>query len=58
MTTDERIEALTQSVELLSQMHQDNEKRFTHYLDLLTQNMQVLTKIVRSHETRITDLEA
>ena len=28
MTIDERIEALTQSVELLAQMHRDNERKY------------------------------
>jgi hypothetical protein len=28
MTIDERIEALTHTVELLAQMHQDNERRY------------------------------
>ena len=50
MTIDERIEALTHSVELLSQMHQDNEK--TH-AKLFTQ----LAGIAESHEERITRQE-
>ena len=50
MTIDERIKALTQSVELLSQMHQDNEKK---YLQLFEQ----LARIAESHEARISKLE-
>lgn len=50
MTIDERIEALTQSVELLSQMHQDNEKRYNLMFERLT-------RIVEIHEERIRRLE-
>jgi hypothetical protein len=50
MNIDERIEALTHGVELLSQMHQDNEKT---YAMLFNQ----LAKIAESHEARIRDLE-
>lgn len=46
----ERTEALTHSVELLSQMHQDNEKT---YATLFNQ----LARIAESHEARIRDLE-
>ena len=50
MTIDERIEALTHSVELLSQMHQDNEKTYAKLF-------QQMANILESHERRITDLE-
>lgn len=50
MTIDERIEALTQSVELLSQMHQDNEKTYA-------QIFKQLADIAEPHEHRISDLE-
>ncbi|HWF45950.1 MAG TPA: hypothetical protein VG168_03005 [Bryobacteraceae bacterium] len=50
MNIDERIEALTHSVELLSQMHQDNEKT---YATLFNQ----LAKIAESHEAPIRNLE-
>ncbi len=50
MNIDERIEALTHSVELLSQMHQDNEKTYTRIF-------KQLADIVESHEGRISDLE-
>jgi DNA-binding SARP family transcriptional activator len=36
MTIDERIEALTQSVKLLFEMHQDNEKRYERMFERLT----------------------
>ena len=57
MNTDERIEALTHSVELLSQMHQDNEKRYSRYFESLTQSLTTLTRIAESHENRITNIE-
>lgn len=50
MTVDERIEALTQSAELLSRMHQDNEKTCSK---LFAQ----LAAIAESRENRITRLE-
>jgi predicted nucleic acid-binding Zn-ribbon protein len=31
MTIDERLEALTQSVELLASLHKDNEKRIAEF---------------------------
>ena len=45
MTIDERLEALTQSVELLSRMHQDNEKR-------ATEAVQANEKAVQANERR------
>jgi protein involved in temperature-dependent protein secretion len=45
MTIDERLEALTQSVELLSRMHQDNEKR-------ATEAAQANEKAVQANEKR------
>jgi peptidoglycan hydrolase CwlO-like protein len=64
MTIDERIEALTQSVELLSQMHQDNEKRYNLMFErlvkmderLLAMNER-LVDIAEDHERRIRGLE-
>ncbi len=50
MNIDERIEALTHSVELLSQMHQDNEKTYAKLFNRLA-------TIAEAHEERITDLE-
>ena len=46
MIIDERIEALTQSVELLSHMHQDNEKRYTAMFERLSdQQGRILTVV-------------
>ena len=57
MTIDERIEALTHSVELLSQMHQDNEKRYANYFGTIADAIKRLTDIATNHEDRISDLE-
>ncbi len=45
MNIDERIEALTQSVELLSHMHQDNEKRYTRMFEQLASTNQQLASM-------------
>jgi hypothetical protein len=50
MNIDERIEALTQSVELLARMHQDNEKRYNRLFERLV-------SIAENHEGRIRRLE-
>jgi hypothetical protein len=57
MTIDERIEALTQSVELLSQMHQDNEKRYNRMFEQLLDMNRRLIDIAGDHEDRIRRLE-
>ncbi|HEX3680928.1 MAG TPA: hypothetical protein VHU83_00195 [Bryobacteraceae bacterium] len=57
MTLDERIEALTQSVELLSQMHQDNEKRYDRMFERLATISEGLARIIGDHEDRIRRLE-
>src|SRR5690242_13462225 len=49
----ERHEALTQSVELLKSLHEDNEKR----LGVLMETTTRLGNIVISHEDRLDDLE-
>jgi hypothetical protein len=71
MTIDERLEALTHSVELVAQMQQKAEERFealTHSVELIAQ-MQVKTEteirklgryvraIVLDHEARLLALE-
>ena len=57
MNIDQRIEALTQSVELLSQMHQDNEKRYAKQFDQLTSISESLARIAQDHDRRIERLE-
>ena len=57
MNNDERIEkltdrvdALTQSVELLSSMHQDHEKAMAAFTNRVTTVLERLTDIVTDHE--------
>lgn len=71
MTIDERLEALTQSVELMAHMQraneklqQENEKRYAERfnrneerLGQLMDTMNRLGNIVISHEQRLEDLE-
>ena len=71
MTIDERIEALTQIVELLSQFHQDNEKtyaamfarldasiaRIDGTLERLLGVSERLADIAQDHDHRIRRLE-
>jgi methyl-accepting chemotaxis protein len=66
-TIDERLEALTHSVELLAGMHKDTEKQIIKTQKALEKTQKVvaqmaeamvrLGKIVGSHETRIRRLE-
>ena len=53
MTTDERIEAIAQSLELLSALHQDLEKqtaaRFADTLEFING----LARVAQAHEQRI-----
>lgn len=53
MTIDERLEALTQTVELIAGMQQVNERE----INTLTQNMAKFLVILESHERRISGLE-
>ena len=64
MTIDERIEALTQTVELLAHMHQDNDKkwdqRFGKMLDIverLDRMIQIHDARLNGHDGRLDDLE-
>jgi hypothetical protein len=57
MSIDQRIEALTQSVELLSQMHQDNEKRYNRMFEQLVSMNERLVRLAEDHEDRIRRLE-
>jgi hypothetical protein len=49
MNIDERIEALVQSVELLAQIHKDNEKRMKR----TDKYMRAMMQMVLDHEARI-----
>ena len=67
MNIDERLEALTHTVELLAAMHKDNEKRMEQFgrrnarlEDLVTQIAEGTARLLRTveaHEQRISDLE-
>jgi hypothetical protein len=60
MNIDERLEALTHSVELLAAMHQDSEKRMQRLEELVTgiaEGTARLLHIVQIHEQRLDDLE-
>jgi len=60
MTFDERLAALTQTVEILAAMQRSNERRF----DQITQNFEIvldsikrLERVAVTHEQRLDDLE-
>lgn len=53
MTIDERLEALTHSVELLASFHKDNEKR----LNRLGKYIRSVAQMVLDHEARLRPLE-
>jgi len=71
MTIDQRLEALTHSVELLAEMHRDNEKqeaqrsrlyeerfvRNEERLGQLMDTMNRLGRIIEIHEQRLDGLE-
>jgi len=64
MTIDERLEALTQTVELLAQMHRDNERanaqKFAALAESTTQLMDTMNRVGRIleiHEHRFDRLE-
>jgi hypothetical protein len=54
MNIDERIEALTQTVELLAHMHQDNEKKWDERLGKMLDIVERL-EIIQIHERRHND---
>jgi hypothetical protein len=53
MTIDERIQALTMNLELLSHDHEAQRQR----VDKLLAAAEALARIAESHERRLTDLE-
>jgi hypothetical protein len=50
MTIDERLEALTQTVELLAAMHRDNEKRFSDNEKRFSDNETRFSQVTRNFE--------
>ena len=64
MNIDQRLEALTHSVELLAQMHGDNERKYEQRFQRIESLMErvvtvqeSLGAIARDHEDRLKDLE-
>jgi hypothetical protein len=57
MNIDERLEALTHSVELLAQMHRDNEERYEKRFADLTRIVAPIAQLVIAHEERLKRLE-
>jgi hypothetical protein len=61
MTIDERLEALTQTVELMAHMQRDTEQQIRQLIAAVTtdaENIRALARIADIHERRLTDLEA
>jgi HAMP domain-containing protein len=60
MNIDDRLEALTHSVELLAAMQKDSERRMSRLENLVTEIAEGtarLLHVAEAHEQRITDLE-
>jgi len=60
MTIDERLEALTQSVELMAAMHRDNEQRLAQVMDTMNRMGRILEihdASIDDHDGRIRNLE-
>jgi hypothetical protein len=60
MNIEERLEALTQTVELISAMQRDNEKRFTQIAAMFESaldSIKRLESIALAHEQRLDDLQ-
>ncbi|MBV8733097.1 MAG: hypothetical protein JO336_25085 [Acidobacteriia bacterium] len=58
MTIDERIQALTMNLELLTQMHADFEKKWTAIASDMSDAIKRLTNIAESHNTTLEDHES
>jgi hypothetical protein len=56
MNIDERLEALTQSVELLVSLHKDNEKRHDQRMEQFAQEMKSLAKRNLRLDGLVTDI--
>jgi hypothetical protein len=60
MTLDERLEALTQSLEILNGLQHANEERFsqiTHNFEIVLDSIKRLERIAVRHEERLNDLD-
>ena len=61
MNIDDRIQALTESVELLATFHRDTEaaiQKLTDQVGQLTGHMNTIAQLVIGHEQRIQNLES
>ena len=50
MPIDERLEALTQTVELLATMHRDNEAAMARFAEGVHDSVARLTRILEAHD--------
>ena len=57
MTIDERLETLTQSVDLLAEMQRDIDARYDQRFNQIMDAITRLTNIVEAHERRLDELE-
>ena len=57
MTIDERLETLTQSMDLLAEMQRDNDARYDRRFNQIMDAITRLTNIIEAHERRLDDLE-
>jgi hypothetical protein len=59
-TIDERLDGLTQTVEIIAAMQRDNEKRFAEIATALQQdaeNIRALARVAEIHHERLSNLE-
>jgi len=57
MTLDERLQGLTQTVELLAELRRDSEKANAERFAVLMDTMNRLGRIIEMHERRLDHLE-
>jgi len=57
MTIDERIQALTESVELLASFHKDMEQKFNAAMQQIAEVLKMLGTVIADHEMRLRKLE-
>ena len=57
MSIDERLETLTQSVDLLAEMQRDMDARYDQPCNQIMDAITRLTNIIEAHERRLDELE-
>jgi prefoldin subunit 5 len=57
MSIDERLETLTQSVDLLAEMQRDMDARYDQRCNQIMDAITRLTNIIEAHERRLDELE-